>query len=135
MTKRMLILAMVLALAVLLGGCCQNPIDPNDTQKKFVYCTEKLQDKICNAPDTVLAVVDIIISLLKPEVATLIPGSAPYISYVTANNIKATGCAAITDLNTMINFIQGYNTAKIIAAKGTKAAPAVIDVAPLLAWK
>ena len=128
-------LAILLIVGLTLAGCCSNPINPADTQKKFVYCVEKLQDKICNAPDSVVGIADTVINLLKPELAILVPGSAPYIAHITATNIKNTGCTAITDLKVLIDFIQGYNAAKVMAAKGMKAAPVTIPVQPLLDWK
>ena len=92
------------------------------------------QDQICNAPADVLQVADLVIGLLKPVAATLIPGSAPFIALVTAQSIKDTGCAAISSLNTMISFIEGMNEAKKVEAVKTKAPVKLINTGPLYAW-
>ena len=146
MKSKIVVLVMVLALMVLvLGGCCANPKDAT-MPKSFFNCfgvgaaavqgaVVAAQDKVCNAPANVVTIADIVIGLLKPEIAILVPGSAPFIALVTAQAIKDTGCAVLTDLNTMITFIQGMNTKSMIMAKGMKAAPKLIDVAPLLSWE
>ena len=93
------------------------------------------QDQICNAPADVMQVADLVIGLLGPVVGSLIPGTAPFIALVTAEKIQATGCAAITGLNTMIAYIEGFNEAKKIEAAKTKAPVKLINVAPLYAWR
>ena len=135
--KRLMVIGMVMASLVLIGGCCTLTAPDGTTTKSFPNCFKAVQDKVCNAPDSVLAVADIVINLLKPEAAILIPGSAPFIALVTAQSIKDTGCAALTGLNTMINFIEGYNTKAQLAMKTRKmkAAPAGTNVQPLISWR
>ena len=139
MTRKVLTFMLVGLLVMTLGGvfgCCESPPLPDgSTTKSFYNCLTNLQDKICNAPDDVVSVADIVIQLLKPVAMGLVPGSAPYVALVTAQGIKSTGCAAVTDLNIMIAYIQGLNQAKTMQASGTKAMPQLIDVNALVLWR
>ena len=134
MKKKLLVL--VLMLGLLLGGCAG-----------FTNLLTGAQDKVCNAPASVIEVTDLVLNALKPVVANLVQGSAGLLAYVTAQGIKDTGCADITELNSMIAFIQGMNTAKVIMAKemqakGISTVPLqtwmasnrAIDVSPLVDW-
>ena len=93
------------------------------------------QDQICNAPADVMQVADLVIGLLGPVVGSLVPGTAPFVALVTAENIKTTGCAAISGLNTMIAYIEGFNKSKQMEAAKTKAPVKLIAVGALYAWK
>ena len=131
------ILALIIVLALPLSGCCTLIAPDGTTTKSAANCFKTAQDKVCNASPDVIAVAQVVISLLTPELATLVPGTAPFIAYMTAQNIQATGCAVLTDLNTMIAFIQGMNTqSKLVSVRaGKKAFPAGINVQPLIDWR
>ena len=128
---------LVLVMGLAYVGCCTLTAPDGTVTKNTANCFKVAQDKVCNASPDVISVADIVINLLKPEAAVLIPGSAPYIALVTAQGIKDTGCAVLTDLNTMIAFIQGLNTQTQLAAKksGKKMASAPIDVQALIIWR
>ena len=130
--KRLMILAMVLAL--MFTGCCSYTALDGTVTKSFPNCFKTAADKVCNAPQSVLNIADVVINLLKPEVAILVPGSAALLAYVTAQNIKSTGCATLTSLNNLIAFIEGFNTAQVKAMAGKKAVPVGINVQPLQDW-
>jgi len=137
MKRFTIILSVVLILGLAVYGCCTLTAPDGTQTKSTANCFKTAQDKICNASPDVVSIADIVITLLKPELAVLVPGTAPFIALVTAQGIKDTGCAVITNLNTMIAFIQGMNTqAKLMVAKSSmKAAPVGINVQPLLDWR
>ena len=129
------IILIVLAFGVVMG-CCSSTAPDGTVTKSTINCFKMAQDKVCNASPDVLSIADIVINLLKPEITTLIPDSAPYVALATAQSIKDTGCAAITGLNTMIAFIQGLNTkAMLVNMKMGKAATTGINIQPLLNWR
>jgi hypothetical protein len=133
--KKVLVLYMIVALASF--GCCTLTAPDGTVTKSFSNCLTTTQDKVCNASPDVLAVADTVLALVKPFIATALPGSAILMAYVTATNIKTYGCAGITELNLLIAFIQGYNIQAPVAAKAgmMKAPLATIDVSPLLNWR
>lgn len=133
--KKILILLAIVALA--LTGCCTLTAPDGTQTKSTANCFKVAQDKVCNASPDVLAVADTVLAIVKPFVATALPGSAVLMAYVTATNIKTYGCAGITDLNLLIAFIQGYNTQTSMAMKGgsIKMGQAAINVQPLISWR
>ena len=137
MKRLTVVLSVILVLSLIVPACCTYTAPDGTVTKSTANCFKAAQDKVCNASSDVVGIADIVINLLKPEIATLVPGSAPYVALVTAQGIKNTGCAVLTDLNTMIAFIQGMNTqAKLVMVKGSmKAAPVGINVQPLLDWR
>ena len=132
------ILSLIMVTSLFLAGCCSLTAPDGTVTKSTANCFKTAQDKVCNAPPEVITIAQAVLSLLTPELATLVPGTAPFIAYMTAQNIQATGCAVLTDLNTMIAFIQGMNTkTKMMAAKVTKGIvpPMGINVSPLIDWR
>lgn len=114
--KKLVVLGVILSLAV--AGCAG-----------FQNIVQGGEDKVCNAPPEVLAVADTVLSLLKPLVEGAVPGSGIVLAYATASNIKATGCASLKALDQLIDFINGFNTARA----GQKAL--MVDPNPLVNWK
>ena len=117
------ILVLVIVLALLLGGCSTFWSSANTA-------TATVANRVCNAPASVVEICDFVINLLKPEVAVLVPGSAPFVALVTAQGIKDTGCAVVTDINQMIAFVQSANTLQDAQAKAAKG----INITPLQVW-
>lgn len=135
MKKYFLLFLVLLAIPVMFAGCKGTTPPPITSPIDVV---DVIQDKVCNAPPAVLAVADVVIALLKPELVALVPESAPFVAYITAQNIKTSGCAAATGLNTMIAFAQGYNTKTMLAYKTSKVKgpmPNLIPISPLTAWR
>ena len=127
---------MISILCLALMGCCSYTATDGTVSKSFGNCFKTAQDKVCGATADQIAIADAVIALLKPVLSTLVPGSAAFTAFVTAQSIKDTGCAVLSDLNVMIAFIQGINTQnQLAAAKGLKMAPAVINVQPLIDWR
>ena len=131
------IMILYLAVAMALVGCCSLTAPDGTVTKSFSNCLATAQDKVCNASPDVLAVADTVIALVKPFIATALPGSAILMAYVTATNIKTYGCAGIADLNLLIAFIQGYNTQNTMAMKTgmMKMPPAAINTQVLIDWR
>lgn len=125
--KKFLAMLMILALCFgAVGASCLNDVKPS---------VDTAQDRICNAPPEVVSVAEPVIALLKPLVGSLVPGSAAFTAFVTAQGIKDTGCAAVTALNTMITYLEGVNTERALAYQGKKAAPLGLDVGALKKWR
>jgi len=97
------------------------------------------QDKVCNAPANVMAVIDGIITVAELGVATFVPGSAAYIaaiqSFGTATSIKDGLCVSLTQLNALIAYVQSQPALRKKAmAKVDPAKAVAINVQPLIDW-
>lgn len=133
--KKLAILAIV---ALSLAGCCSMTGPDGVVTTSFANCFQTSQYEVCNAPADVVAAADMVIAVLKPEAALLLPGSEPFIALVTAQQIKDTGCAALTSLNTLIGFSQTYNLKVAVAIKSVNmkvGAAKAIPIRPLENWR
>jgi hypothetical protein len=96
-----------------------------------------IQTTACNPPANVIAVANVVISLLLPELNILVPGSEAYNSYITAQNIAAGVCVGVTELNALIAWLQSRD-AQIAQTKAmVKAGPMkaqAINIQPLVDW-
>jgi len=120
--KKILALCLMIALAFGAGGAT---------------CLQNIQGKVCNPTADSMNVANAVVAVLLPVLNSLVPGSAAFNAYITAQNIQAGGCVTITELNNLIIFIQGINTQNQLAAKKgvLKMAPALIPVQPLENWR
>ena len=144
--RRIMVLCLVVALMGSPVGCCTLTDSAGVETQSFSNCfasfqdwLQGVQDWVCNAPTTVVTIADTIIDLLKDVAEAYIPGTKEYTVMVTAQNIKATGCAGLTALNEMISFVQSVEfkemqTKAMLKAGPTKATP-MISVQPLIDWR
>lgn len=131
-----LALCILLALTLAVSGCCSFTAADGTVTKSFANCFKIAQTQVCNADPAAIATADAVLAILKPIAGTLIPGSSAYLALITAQGIKDTGCATLTALNSLIAFLDGFNTAKTLAAVQLKKGAAVaIDPTPLVNWR
>ena len=92
----------------------------------------------CNPPESVVAVANTVIAIFLPELAILVPGSAVFSAYITAQNIAAGICISTTQLDELITWLQSTEAQKVqtksIAKTGLLKAQ-VINIQPLLSWR
>ena len=100
-------------------------------------CLQNIQGRVCNPDPTTIAAANVLIDFLKPELNLLLPGSAAFNAYITAETIATGGCVAATALNELIAFVQGINNQAVVAtAKGKLKAPAkALPVQPFINWR
>ena len=122
--KRISILCLIIALGLSVTGAT---------------CMQTVQTQACNPPANVIAVANAVISLLLPELNILLPGSAAFNAYVTAENISAGVCVGVTELNALIAYIQSSDAKALQNRAQVKAGPmlakAFIDPQPLINWR
>ncbi len=137
--KKILVFMLVIGvfMSSLMIGCCSIQQTDGTTNKSFWNCFTKSQYVICNADQATVSAVDVFLNFVKPFISTTVPGSALALAYLTATNIKTYGCAAVTDLNTLITFIQGLNIAQEDQTKmaGKKMTKPLLPVTPIINWK
>jgi hypothetical protein len=115
--KKVMVLILILALA-------------------FTGCAT-VQTTACNPPANVIAVANAVIAFLLPELNILVPGSAAFNAYITAQNIAAGVCVGVTELNALIAWIQSEDAKTMVAQANLKAGPMrakAINVQPLIDW-
>jgi hypothetical protein len=104
---------------------------------------QTVQDKVCNPPQAVIDVVSAASPLISVAVGLAVPGSEEYITAVAlqaaATAILAGTCVTLTQLNNLIAWFQS-DKAKSLAAKMAMAKigpvkAALLDPAPLIAWR
>ncbi len=124
----------ILALSLLLMGCCKN-IDANGVETtSFSNCLQKSQDYVCNPSASVMVTVDAAAPVLAALLNTLVPQSAAWVNATnaisTVNTIQSGACVTVTALNNLIAMINIVN-----AQKGLKAGAKRVDITPLINWR
>ena len=126
--KKLSILILIVGLAFTVSG---------------VTCMLNLQKNICNPPPAVLAVANATAPLISIAISMALPGSAVYVNAVSVmaavTAIQGGVCLSLTQLNNLIAWLQS-DEAKSLQTKamykaGPMKAQAVIDPAPLIAWR
>ena len=105
-------------------------------------CMQNTQTTVCNAPANVVSQIQAVLDLAEAALATLVPGTAPYVAavgaYATASAIQNGLCVGLTQLNSLIAFLQDPNTTalqtKVMMKKGPMKA-VVINVQPFISWR
>ena len=146
MLKKALALLCALAFAsAAFAGCCSWTATDGTVTKSFSNCFKVAQDKACNPPAAVMAIVNMAAPLLVTFLNLAVPGTTAYINaanaLVAVKTIQNTGCILLTDLNNLIAYLQSADFAQaqnMVAAaemkKGLKAQPP-IDAQPLVDWR
>ena len=134
--RKLMVLVMVLSLVSM--GCCSLTAPDGTVTKSPLNCLKTAQDKVCNAPANVIAVIDAVITVAEMAVAAFVPGTAAYIaavqSFGTAVSIKDGLCVSLTQLNQLIDFLQNPQVQAMQAKKGIMKAQAV-PVDPFIQWR
>jgi hypothetical protein len=135
--KKLISICVVVAMTMTFG-CCTLEAPDGTLSQSFSNCFKTAQDRVCNAPVSVLNLADLALTLLKGVAEAYVPGSAEYTVFITAQNIKTTGCATLTNLNAMIDFFKSDKAAALETKMMLKAGPmkaVAIDVQPLIDWR
>lgn len=125
MKKFKLAVCILLALVLTVSGCAFLKV---------------VQDKVCNPPAGVMALINSAAPVVAAIIAAAVPGSAVYVAAVanqqTITAIQAGVCVSLTQLNNLIDFLQSpeVQQAQLKMMAGKKAA-APINVQPLVDWR
>jgi amino acid transporter len=105
-------------------------------------CLQNVQDKVCNPPADVIAVVNAAAPLVAIAINIAVPGSAVYVNAVsvmaTVTAIQGGACVSMTQLNALIVWLQSDEAKSLQAKAMVKAEPTkavALDPAPLIAWR
>ena len=105
-------------------------------------CMQNTQTTVCNAPANVVSQIQAVLDLAELGIATFVPGSAEAVAaigaYATASAIQNGLCVGLTQLNSLIAFLQDPNNAalqtKVMMKKGPMKAT-VINIQPFVDWR
>ena len=126
--KRIMVLC--LAVAVLFGAM-------------GATCMQNVQDAVCDPPQSVIDIANAAAPLVAAVIATLVPGSEEYVTAVTVQAaitaIQGGACVTVTQINTLIAWLQSDEAVsmqmKAMAKAGPAKAKSLISVQPLISWR
>lgn len=131
----------VLAILAMLVGCAPAASTTTDTTTTTAGAINTVQTIACDPPAAVIAILPAAISLIMVAVSTFVPGSAAYLAAVNAStvaNLIETGiCVSVTQLNSLIAFLQSGDVKTIQTKAMVKAGPMkakALNVTPLQDW-
>jgi hypothetical protein len=105
-------------------------------------CMQTAQDRVCNPPQNVIAVVNAAAPLVAIAINMAVPGSAAFVNAVSVQGaitaIQGGVCVSLGQLNNLIAWLQSDAVKELQAKAMLKAGPAramALDPAPLIAWR
>lgn len=133
MKSKSRILALVLVLALMVGGCCEKVGVDGTVTESFSNClsfSEDVQEFICNPPANVVALAEAAGPFITLGLAAGLPEALPAYQAVVAILSGGMACATIKQVNALIALLSGDQAKKFRA----KAIQPSFDTAPLQAW-
>ena len=106
-------------------------------------CMQNVQEAVCNPPQSVIDIANAAAPLVASVIVTLVPGSEAYVTAVTVQAavtaIQGGACVTITQINTLIAWLQSDEAVsmqmKAMAKAGPANAKSLISVQPLIDWR